>query len=88
MQCWNCGINLDVDKISFRASCEACLADLHCCQNCKYYQLGLPNDCKIPGTEYVADRSRNNFCEEFSPKGVFIQKKRGSSTKFDDLFKQ
>ncbi|MES2199738.1 MAG: hypothetical protein V4489_06185 [Chlamydiota bacterium] len=87
MQCWNCGAGLEVGKISFRGFCEACQADLHCCQNCKYYQVGLPNDCKIPGTEYVADRVKNNFCEEFSPLGTFIEKKRGNAKKFEDLFK-
>lgn len=87
MDCWSCGVDIGVGKLSFRASCESCQVDLHCCQNCKYYQVGLSNDCKVPGTEYVSDRVRNNFCEEFSPLGVFQDKKKGSAKKFDDLFK-
>jgi hypothetical protein len=29
------------------------------------YQPGLPNDCKIPGTDPIADRAAANFCDEF-----------------------
>ncbi len=69
MKCWSCGTDLDdppVGKLSFRATCDKCHNWLHCCRNCKNYKPGLPNDCKIPGTEYIADRSAANFCEEFS----------------------
>jgi hypothetical protein len=55
------------NKVSFRAICEFCEADLHVCQNCQYYSTGRPNDCLVPNTEYVSDREKNNFCEEFSP---------------------
>lgn len=66
MNCWNCGAPLGLTgKISFRAECENCRASLHCCRNCVYYKPGQPNDCLMPNTDYVADRSANNFCEEF-----------------------
>lgn len=69
MFCWTCGAKLEEPssgKLPFRATCDKCGAWLHCCRNCKNYKPGLPNDCKIPGTEYIADRSACNFCEEFS----------------------
>lgn len=89
MKCWTCGTilsNLE-RKISFRAECTQCGAALHCCLNCKNYAPGKPNDCSIPGTEYVRDRSANNFCEEF----VFLgkgpsSKPENAPRKFDDLF--
>lgn len=62
-------------KLPFRAACEECLAWLHCCKNCKNYQPGLPNDCKVPGTEYIADREAVNFCEEFELLGKAPPKK-------------
>ncbi len=68
MFCWKCGKSLDLPlsgKISFREECSHCHADLHCCENCIYYTLGKPNDCAVPGTDYVADRAKMNFCEEF-----------------------
>lgn len=70
--CWKCGAPLpplDYQKLSFRAVCEKCDTDLHVCLNCVYYCPGKPNDCLVPGTDYVADRARANFCEDFKLKG-------------------
>ena len=86
MQCWNCGKSVHLEKISFRACCDHCGEYLHCCQNCIYFQEGLPNNCKVPGTEYVADRRKNNFCEDFSVLGKWVEKKSKNTQKFDDLF--
>lgn len=68
MKCWYCQSDLESspkEKISFRSSCDKCGSWQHCCKNCKNYKPGLPNDCAIPGTDFVADREKNNFCEEF-----------------------
>lgn len=77
MKCWKCGSKQDPlpdNKLPFRATCEKCHAWLHCCRNCKNYQPGLPNDCKIPGTDYIADREAGNFCDEFILSGIPMQK--------------
>ena len=91
MNCWQCGgvlPELVFGKVSFRATCEACLADLHCCKNCRFYEPGRPNDCKIPGTDYVADRTKNNLCEDFSILGKkTVDGSLDAKKKFDDLFK-
>ncbi|ADI37517.1 putative uncharacterized protein [Waddlia chondrophila 2032/99] len=71
MYCWKCQKQLDdppSPRLPFRATCDHCSAWLHCCVNCRNYQPGLPNDCKIPGTEQIADREACNFCDEFSLK--------------------
>lgn len=91
MNCWFCGAPLHLDpnaKISFRALCEQCGMGLHCCKNCKNYRPGLPNDCAIPGIDYVPDREKNNFCEEFSILGKKITSKSSENSKkrFEDLF--
>lgn len=72
MKCWNCGkdLNLTSNKISFRATCDHCSHYLHCCKNCQNYKPGQPNDCLIPGTEYIADRMANNYCEDFALLGI------------------
>lgn len=90
MNCWICGAHLNhKDKISFRATCETCNGDLHCCKNCKFYSPGRPNDCAVPGTDFIADRSKNNFCEEFSILGRGpAQNKPEAKKRFDDLFKE
>ena len=77
MNCWNCGHAMDLpqwNKLPFRSLCEKCGSSLHCCKNCQYYQPGLPNDCKIPNTEYVADRTAGNFCEDFKLLGKAPEK--------------
>lgn len=90
MKCWNCKADLadpDFGKLSFRAECEKCSAALHCCHNCKYYRPGAPNDCSVPGTDYVSDRQANNRCEEFRLREqIEPSKKESSKKKFEDLF--
>jgi hypothetical protein len=90
MDCWKCNkaIAEGMVKIGFRAVCNHCGVDLHVCVNCRYYAPGKPNDCAVPGTEYIRDREAYNFCEEFKPKisgqpPPSTDKKKG----FDSLFK-
>lgn len=91
MYCKKCGTLQEAvfGKISFRAECSKCGADLHSCVNCKFYQEGLNNDCKIPGTERIVDKTAANFCEEFAPSDqkVEIEKKDDAKKRFEDLFK-
>ncbi len=67
ISCWNCGKHIaDLPgRISYREMCPFCDSYLHSCKNCVNYQFGLPNNCKIPGTEHISDREGLNFCEEF-----------------------
>lgn len=72
MYCWSCGTKLEefsFGKMPFRAECSKCNASLHCCKNCVYYKPGLPNDCAVPGTDFVRDRSAMNLCEDFKALG-------------------
>jgi hypothetical protein len=89
MKCFQCGTEQDFgEKLSFRAICDRCQAWQHCCKNCKNYQPGLPNDCKIPGTEWVQDRMSANFCPEFAQANRVMQKDfKESKNKFNSLFK-
>lgn len=80
MECWRCGDPYEISengKIPFRMSCDKCYACLHSCVNCKNYQPGLPNDCKIPDTDPISDREASNFCEEFVLKGQKLALKKG-----------
>lgn len=66
IQCWKCRRDVDIgSKLSFRAVCVYCGIDLHVCKNCRYFAPGKPNDCLVPGTEFVRDREAANFCEDF-----------------------
>lgn len=90
MHCWSCGYEMldpPHGKLSFRAVCDKCGMSLHCCVNCKYYKPGLPNDCAVPGTEFIRDREANNLCDEYSLLGQPPKPKDNSSKKrFEDLF--
>jgi hypothetical protein len=89
MQCWKCGTDLnDLPKgrLPFRAICDKCFSWLHCCRNCTNYKPGMPNDCLVPGTEFVADREGANFCEEFQFLGVFVSKTSGVDVAAKKLF--
>ena len=73
-----------------QAQCPSCGADLHCCLNFIFYEIGAYNDCRESQAERVLDKSRSNFCDFFS----FKQKAEttgaaDSSTKdkLDALFK-
>lgn len=95
MNCWKCGTEVTSSerKISFRAICEHCGFGLHSCKNCKNYAPGKPNDCLIPGTDYISDREANNFCESFSPKltstpiNIEQNSVKDHKKSFEDLFK-
>jgi hypothetical protein len=87
MNCWNCGAPLNLTgKITFRATCDVCHAALHCCRNCVYYKPGLPNDCMVPNTDYIADRTAINFCEEFKILGKAPEKKANPKDAAKKLF--
>lgn len=91
MHCWSCRKQLPDPawgKITFRETCDHCGAALHCCKNCKYYKVGQPNDCLVPGTERISDKTATNFCEEFSLLSTNSPPKESKDKKrFDDLFK-
>jgi hypothetical protein len=93
--CHSCGAAVPVglgEKVGRRDECERCGADLHCCQNCRFFDLSRNNECAEPQSERVVDKTASNFCDYFEPQtktelagggvgGV------GSNQQFDDLFK-
>ena len=93
LKCFRCGTQWTGEKkVSFRAVCENCGSSVHCCRNCKYYDIYAHNKCSMPGTEMVQDREKNNFCDEF----VFGEtkddpnskkNKEDAKKKLEDLFK-
>ena len=84
--CWKCRRPLEGGKILFRATCPHCDADLHVCKNCRYYAIGKPNDCAIPGTEPIRDREAANFCEEFAPRKDSSSPPSSDKSKAEKLF--
>ena len=90
MLCWKChkAVSTEPMKIGFRAVCPHCDRDLHVCVNCRHYAPGKPNECNIPGTDYVKDREVMNYCEEFTVKPPIVaSKKEDPKNHFNSLFK-
>ena len=73
-------------------SCLKCGADLHCCLNCRLYDPALSRQCMGRTVEFVRDKDKKNFCDEFE----FVQDKPGGGStpqgnlekKWNDFFKQ
>lgn len=64
--CGKCGAKREGEKPDFRAICPACGAYLHACINCTFYDTRSHHECRASATaEFVADKEKFNFCEEF-----------------------
>ncbi|HOV33546.1 MAG TPA: hypothetical protein PLX23_09310 [Candidatus Hydrogenedens sp.] len=69
--CYRCGTpweSITKKQPGVKEICSKCNAYLHCCNNCRWYVPGKPNDCLIPNTEKVASREGPNFCDAFEIK--------------------
>jgi len=82
MFCHKCKNKLDLPnkKVGFKEVCQYCSSDLHVCKNCKFYCVGKPNDCSVLNTEFVEDKEKFNYCEEFFFKDD-IEEKNNKSAK-------
>jgi hypothetical protein len=68
MHCYHCQHEVNVqDRIGRGETCPQCAANLHCCRNCLFYDLGAANACQEPQVDPVVDKERANFCEFFTP---------------------
>ncbi len=90
--CHKCGTEWIAEKKrpGFKDFCASCSAYLHSCKNCHFYDPSAHNSCRIGTTEFVPDKSRGNFCDEFefaqTDKSTDILKKIPGSQAFDNLF--
>lgn len=85
--CFKCSsAHEEATKIPFRAVCLQCGFDLHICKTCRFYSPGKPNDCAMPGTDFVRDREAANFCEEYCPMPPPSQEAQGASEKAKQVF--
>jgi len=95
LSCWKCGEAFELaagSRVGTRDTCSHCDADLHCCRNCRFYDLGKHNQCAETQAEWVGDKEAANYCDYFSPHPGLGARKRSSTPqdakkKFDSLFK-
>ncbi len=68
--CAKCRAIWEGGKPDFRTLCPSCGAYLHTCINCAFYDARSHHECRASATtEYVGDKEKLNFCEEFRLKG-------------------
>ena len=78
----------------FRDICPSCQAYLHCCKNCRLYDSNAYHQCRSSTVEFVQDKEKANFCEEFDwailpsphPNPLPPQGERGVRKGWDELF--
>lgn len=81
------------DRVTLRAVCPSCDADLHCCLNCRHHNRSAHNECNETQAEWVRDKDRANHCDYFDPRrGPASGRESKGSTdaraRFEDLFKK
>jgi serine/threonine-protein kinase RIO1 len=77
--------------IGRQEQCPFCGADLHCCLNCTFYDLGAYNNCREPQAERVLIKDRSNFCDFFNfqkTTGKTPEKTPAPKDKLESLFKK
>ncbi|MCA9565787.1 MAG: hypothetical protein KC561_19960 [Myxococcales bacterium] len=89
-RCWACGHEVDMSvKIARRDTCDSCVADLHCCKNCRFYDPGAHNECRESVSAWVRDKEASNFCQmfQFAATGPDMHDEVASAkSKLDALF--
>ncbi len=64
--CVVCGTEVVEElPISRRAHCQKCVADIHACRQCFWYDLHAAKQCREPMAEWIAEKEKANFCDYF-----------------------
>lgn len=91
--CFECGKKNNIyDKVGFRSECD-CGADLHCCRNCKFFDVKAYNSCREPSADFIQEKDRANYCDYYQPGAegslqVGLSQKEDLKAKAEALFKK
>lgn len=93
MLCFQCGREVIVERTPGRNdTCPSCHAYLHCCRNCRFYDVKAHHECREPQAEWVQDKSSGNFCEYFEASGApatpAADRAAEARSKLDELFRK
>ena len=69
LSCWRCGAGLAGLSLPLARldECPACTMPLHVCRMCRYFDAGVPRQCREDDAEEVREKERPNFCDYFTP---------------------
>jgi len=91
-RCSFCGKEIEVTgRVARGGVCPHCGRDLHCCVQCKFYDLGSYNECREVSAERVVDKEQANFCDYFILKGAKenrFEREAMAKQALEDLFKK
>lgn len=93
MFCFQCGREVKVERTPGRNdSCPSCQAYLHCCRNCRFYDVKAHHECREPQAEWVQDKRAGNFCEYFeatvTPVTPAAERAAEARRKLEELFRK
>jgi len=93
MYCFKCGREIDDNRPTSKDICPDCRAYLHCCFNCRFYDVKAPNQCRERVAVPVKEKYMANVCLYFEPTKVkpdLREKKRmdDARKRLDDLFRK
>ena len=85
--CWKCSKEIENIPLplSRAETCPDCVADLHTCRQCEYYDTSKANECQEPVAEYVSDKTRANFCGYLTIKTGLMNQSDGQESNVDAL---
>ena len=72
--CYRCGTSLAALSLplSRQDECPGCRNYLHVCRMCRYFDPGVPRQCREDDAEEVIEKARLNFCDYFvASEGAF-----------------
>ena len=69
LACFRCGHDLEALTLPLgrRDECPNCVAELHVCRMCRYYDSGVPKSCTEDDALEVTEKERANVCDYFKP---------------------
>ena len=85
--CWRCGASLAALPLPLgrRDECPDCVAELHVCKMCRYYDAQVPKACREDDAEEVKEKERANFCDYFKPSAnAYVPGFRAASAKAEN----
>ncbi|MDZ7291910.1 MAG: hypothetical protein ONB44_09635 [candidate division KSB1 bacterium] len=94
MFCFSCGAEIKLEKQPARGdTCPKCSSYLHCCRNCRFYDVNAYHQCREPQAEFVPDKAMGNFCEYFEAsargtEGSAATRAAEARKKLEEIFKK
>jgi len=93
MKCYKCGYEIQTEKKIFRQEvCPKCKSNVHCCLNCRFYDVLAYHKCREPQARWVKEKDSANFCTFFEPndaqQNVSTAKSDQAKRKLEALFKK